>query len=109
MADLARHARELISAELELARDEFADELRRARRGVTILLIGVATTQCGVLILALALPAALGAGPGEAAAIASVVTGLGLVAMLIAWMMMMRPYFVRTRDRLGGQKPQSEE
>jgi hypothetical protein len=100
VSDLLRHAGELVRAEAELARDEFMEEARRARRSVTFLLIGTATTQCGVLFLGVALPAALGVGVLEITAIAAVVIAIGLATTLFGWLHVARPPFERTRHRL---------
>jgi hypothetical protein len=99
--DLIRHTRELVSAEVALARDELGTELRRARRGVTLLLCGVAAVQCGVLLLALTLPAALGATRTETMWLAFVVLAVGVSVALAGRHLMLRPFFVRTRERLG--------
>lgn len=109
VADLMRHAAELIRAELALARAEFADEARRARRSITLLLVGAGALQCGVLFLGVALPAALGAGPLVVIIIAASVITAGLLAMLVAWHQVARPRFVRTRRRLTTSTPPTPE
>jgi hypothetical protein len=109
VSDLMRHTAELIRAEVALARDELGEEARRARRGVTFLLVGTLTTQCGVLFLGVALPAALGASPLEIAVIAAVIITIGLLMTLLAWVLMTRPRFVRTRQRLVNPQTPSVE
>ncbi len=112
IADAARHSRDLMRAEFELAKAELKYELRRTQGGAVALFGGAGMAGCASVVVVAFTADALGA---KSSTLAFLGLGLGFAGALIAWWGQRRlsaPSLPRTRHAIGspnGRKQQEQK
>lgn len=99
-SDALANARDVLRAEVALARQELREEATSIKLGLAVGLFGLLLLQAALLCLAVAIVLALGASTSAAWATGALLFLLGGATLGVARAMLSRRHMLRTRARL---------
>jgi hypothetical protein len=98
--DAAKHAEELMKAELAVAKDELKNEVRAAKGAAIVFGVAAALAHCSLFCFAAALVLALGGTPLAAAGIGLLFAAVAGALFFAGKKLLSAPPMKRTRDEL---------